>query len=401
MARTSPDPVAPPAQRWDYLDQLRAILMLVGIPYHVGLIYASHAAWIIDSPDESMLVTGFLQFSHTFRMPVFFLLAGFFSMLMIRRQGVGRWFQGRLWRVGVPLLTSLLLISPLIVLATATAQGGFGYALAGLLAEARHPTENWTVHLWFLIYLLAYCGLLALVWQMRGPLRLEWAIGAAQDALERRPWLGWLGLFGLGIATLGTAVVAAALEASYLLGNIMIPALFMADLLVFLAGALLALRLSWLEHFTRPRPVIWVLAVVAATVMSVTQPEETAIARIVTYFLMPIVGVLAAHVLFSAARMWLDRSTAFSREMVQGAMSMYLVHVVFVCWLGLAFLYVPLPALVEFALITVVAFAASWGFHRLVRRSPLLALLFNGVRPAVRAPTLAAAPGQVRGNEAS
>ena len=100
------------------MDQLRAILMLIGIPYHVGLVYAAHAVWIVESSEKSLPVTWVIQFSHTFRMPVFFLIAGFFSALMIPRRGLGLWLAGRAWRIGIPLLTSLILVSPLMVLAS-------------------------------------------------------------------------------------------------------------------------------------------------------------------------------------------------------------------------------------------------------------------------------------------
>lgn len=133
--------------RWDYLDQLRAILMLAGIPYHVGLVYASHATWIVASPDKSGVMTWIIQFSHTFRMPAFFLIAGLFAMLIVRRRGPGTWLKGRLLRLGVPLATSLLVISPLMVMASAVASGGPSNALPGLLEAARNPSPIWTVHL--------------------------------------------------------------------------------------------------------------------------------------------------------------------------------------------------------------------------------------------------------------
>jgi glucan biosynthesis protein C len=382
MSAPPPSPRSPAlpggSQRWDYLDQMRAILMLVGIPYHVGLIYAYHATWIIESPDKSMPLTWFLQYSHTFRMPVFFLLAGFFGMLMIRRSDAATWLKGRVWRLGLPLVTALVLVSPPIVMASAVANGGWGHAIPGLLAALRSPDANWTVHLWFLIYLLGYCVLLAAAWGLRGPLRLERGLQAFQDRVERHPATGWLALLGTGLVCVGSAVLAALAGASYLLGEILIPAMFVGHGLVFLAGALLAVRLSWLEAFTRPRWGIWGLAIVSAGIMAVFQPEDDDLSRLITYFLWPIVGILFAHLLLSAARQWLDHSTALSRAMVDGAMTMYLVHVVFACWLAVGFLFVDWPAWAEFGIITVAAFLLSWGSHLLVRRSPLLMLLFNG-----------------------
>ncbi|MDJ0389128.1 acyltransferase family protein [Roseomonas sp. E05] len=371
-------------QRWDYLDQLRAILMLAGIPYHAGLVYGSHAAWIVASPDHSEVFTWLLQFSHTFRMPAFFLLAGLFGMLLVRRRGSGAWWRDRLRRLGLPLATSLALVSPLLVLAGAVAQGGPENAVPGLLQAMRNPGADWTVHLWFLIYLLLYVSLLAGLWQLRGSLRLEQGLAAFQDAVERRPAWGGLALLGLGAATLVVAAAGKLLNASYLLGGIFIPAEFFANGLVFLCGALLAYRPTWLEAFTRPRWSIWAVALGAAALMAVCQEGEGDASRAATYFLMPIVGILFSHLLLSGARRWLDRSTPLSKAMVEGAMTIYLVHVVFVLWLSVAFLKIPLPPLLEILIIVTLSAVLSCGFHRLIRRSPPLMLLFNGVWPAPR-----------------
>ncbi|WP_419900485.1 acyltransferase family protein [Roseomonas sp. USHLN139] len=377
-------------ERWDFLDQLRAILMLVGIPYHVGLVYAAHAVWIVESPEKSLPVTWALQFSHTFRMPVFFLIAGFFASLMIRRRGAGHWLAGRARRIGIPLLTSLVLVSPLMVLASGVAAGGVGNALPALLAEMSSPSAAWTVHLWFLIYLLIYCVLFAGLWLLGSRCGIGALVGRAQDRLEQDPWLGWLGLAAVGLVVLACAVVAAKLEMAYLMGGIFVAGQFVADGLMFLVGALTAARPAWFDAFTRPRWPVWAAALATAVTMAVFQDDDGDMGRAITYFLMPVVGVLFAHLLLSAARLWLDRRTRLSATMVEAAMTMYLVHVPIVLWLAVGFLAVGWPAEVEFLLITIISAAASYGFHRLVVRHPALAVLFNGQAASVRfkAPTI-------------
>jgi len=371
----------PGSRRWDDLDQLRAILMLAGIPYHVGLVYASHATWIVDSPDESQAMTWLIQFSHTFRMPAFFLLAGLFAMLLVRRRGPGPWLAGRIRRIGIPLATSLVLVSPLMVMASAVSQGGFGNAVPALLAELRNPSANWTVHLWFLIYLLPYCGLFAGLYVLTGPVRVERATAAIHGALARRPLLAWAALTGMGLATVAAAAAAKLVDAAYLMGGIFVPAQFVAYGLMFLTGALIASRPVWLESFRQPNWSVWALAFASATAMAAFQDDDGDLSRAATYFLMPIVGVLFSHVLLSAARRWLDRRTRFSRAMVEAAMTMYLVHVAFVLWLSVAFLAVPWPAEVEILLIILLSAGGSYGFCRMVAASPLLTYLFNGTTP--------------------
>lgn len=365
-------------ERWAFLDQLRAILMLIGIPYHVGLVYAAHAVWIVESSEKSLPVTWAIQFSHTFRMPVFFLIAGFFASLMIPRRGLGPWVVGRARRLGIPLLTSLILVSPLMVLASGVAAGGATNAIPTLLTEMSSPSSAWTVHLWFLLYLLIYCFLFAGFWHLGSRLRLGALIARAQDRLEQTPWLGWLSLMALGGVVLASALVAAKLDVAYLMGGIFVAGQFVADGLMFLVGALLASRPAWFEAFTRPRWPVWAFALITAVVMAVFQDEEGDLSRAITYFLMPVVGVLFAHLLLSASRLWLDRQSRLSAAMVKAAMTMYLVHVPIVLWLSVGFLAVKWPPEAEFLAITFLSVAASYGFYCLVIRHPTLALLFDG-----------------------
>ncbi|ATR20219.1 hypothetical protein CTJ15_07855 [Roseomonas sp. FDAARGOS_362] len=359
--------------------------MLIGIPYHVGLVYAAHAVWIVESSEKSLPVTWVIQFSHTFRMPVFFLIAGFFSALMIPRRGLGLWLAGRAWRIGIPLLTSLILVSPLMVLASGVAAGGATNAIPTLLTEMSSPSAAWTVHLWFLLYLLIYCMLFAGLWLLGSRWGLGAPIGRVQDRIEQNPWLGWLGLAALGLVVLASAVVAAKLDIAYLMGGIFVAGQFVADGVMFLVGALIASRPTWFEAFIRPRWPVWAVALATAVTMAVFQDDDGDMSRAITYFLMPVVGVLFAHLLLSSARLWLDRRTRLSAAMVEAAMTMYLVHVPIVLWLTVGFLAVGWPAEVEFLLITIITVAASYGFHCLVARHPILVVLFNGQAASARA----------------
>lgn len=59
-----------PAQREYFLDSIRAWLMLLGIPFHISLIYSSHV-WHVNSASPSWGLTLFNDFIHSFRMQVF------------------------------------------------------------------------------------------------------------------------------------------------------------------------------------------------------------------------------------------------------------------------------------------------------------------------------------------
>jgi glucan biosynthesis protein C len=59
-----------PTEREYFLDSIRAWLMLLGIPFHISLIYSSHS-WHVNSQMPSWWLTLFNDFIHAFRMQVF------------------------------------------------------------------------------------------------------------------------------------------------------------------------------------------------------------------------------------------------------------------------------------------------------------------------------------------
>ena len=102
------------ARRHD-LDALRAIAMLLGIALHVGLGYVP--GWIItDDGDPQMLhqtSEGFnvmFQIIHGFRMPLFFLISGFFTAMLWRKRGVSALLKHRYARIFIPCMLGLIFI---------------------------------------------------------------------------------------------------------------------------------------------------------------------------------------------------------------------------------------------------------------------------------------------------
>jgi len=377
-------PKLAPRQRWAFLDQVRAWLMLLGIPYHVGLVYATrtpiHGPWLVSSPELSEPVTLALDFSHTFRMPVFFLLAGFFAMWVIRKRGPGRWCRSRLLRLGVPLVSSALVLSPLVMLAIAAANAPEGQVLESWAGQIAKLGPHWIVHLWFLSDLLILCCLCALLWHFRAALRLEPLLDRVAGLVERHWVVAPLLVLAVGCIAAGVAGAAKLLGIGYPLWGMIVPARLAGHGMAFLAGAMIAYRAGWLDSFTRPRPLLWALALLAAAAQMMVQHDTSPIARVLTLALVPVLGVIFAQVLLSAARHWLDKETPASRALVEASMTMYLVHVPIAFWLAVAMLETPLPPLLETVLLTAVTGLISFAIHRLLRRSALLSMLFNGQR---------------------
>ena len=142
-----------PAQREYFLDSIRAWLMLLGIPFHISLIYSSHS-WHVNSAEPSWWLTLFNDFIHAFRMQVFFVISGYFSYMLFLRYPLKKWWKVRVERVGIPMLTAipLLTLPQFIMLQYVKGKTETWHTLT--LYE-KYNTLVWelTSHLWFLLVL--------------------------------------------------------------------------------------------------------------------------------------------------------------------------------------------------------------------------------------------------------
>ena len=86
--------------RYHALDALRAAMMFLGIYLHAVVAYSPIGGW----PYKPLQLTTALDWStgltHVFRMPIFYVMAGFFTALLLQRYGFRRSVGNRFWRVG-------------------------------------------------------------------------------------------------------------------------------------------------------------------------------------------------------------------------------------------------------------------------------------------------------------
>jgi peptidoglycan/LPS O-acetylase OafA/YrhL len=69
------------------LDALRAIAMLLGIVLHAALSFAP-IAWTVQDSRQSDFYYVLFACIHGFRMPLFFMLSGFFTAMLWRKRGL-------------------------------------------------------------------------------------------------------------------------------------------------------------------------------------------------------------------------------------------------------------------------------------------------------------------------
>ena len=101
--------------RWHHLDALRGFAMVLGIGLHVSLAFVP---WVWPAQDVTSNIDGFYdEFFHAvhgFRMPLFFLLSGFFTAMLWRRRGLRSLVEHRIRRIAIPLALGMVTIVPVM-----------------------------------------------------------------------------------------------------------------------------------------------------------------------------------------------------------------------------------------------------------------------------------------------
>ncbi|HTF83747.1 MAG TPA: acyltransferase family protein, partial [Cellvibrio sp.] len=95
--------------RLHYLDNLRALAMIGGVFFHAALAYSPmlHHLWLTADSQQSEVVDIVSWFSHLFRMPVFFVIAGFFVAYLVGKRGMRGMLANRAKRILLPFIIFL------------------------------------------------------------------------------------------------------------------------------------------------------------------------------------------------------------------------------------------------------------------------------------------------------
>ncbi len=366
------------ARRHD-LDALRAVFLLFGIPYHASLT-ARPGGWIANFHDPSVDFIYLADYLHLFRMPGFYMIAGYFAAMLLQKRPVASYLPSRLHRLVPPFLAGTFLLVPLmhfLLLCIAGNPDPLGRWWEIMTMTERNPFE----HLWFVQVLLYYtAGLAALVWIVPALAHAE--IRGEQRILVRCfiPLTLATGLV-LGLCGLGSLQ----LERYRYLNNFAVnflSARYALDYLPwFLLGTMLQripaldrrfARFSWILFATGLAASI-VVALYPRTVPFLWRPVLTGVAALC--LTQASLGALAHFI--HGERRWV-------KALVSASFVIYLFHEPLIVLVTPLLDHLPIPLWPRFILLCLIAFFGSYGIWKLIKRSPALRYLFNGERPKKR-----------------
>ena len=366
--------------REHFWDGLRAFLMLLGIPYHVALSYQPGQDFIVHSGEG---VRGFAQFAqalHLFRMPAFFVIAGYFAMLLLARRDPAGWLKGRFVRLGVPFLTCLVTLVPAMNIICELSNLPWPEAMRSWRENSLTSGGYWVRHLWFIIVLLYFCTIAAglAAWMPR-----------VRSGLLPQRIDGWaarhLALTLLGLAVVVGAWEALALEAFYHAGwATMLPqqVLRLDEVIIFapwfLLGCVLVRARETLVEVTRFSWPILAVAIVGTAGWSWIHND---VAPMTERFVGTFAALGTTQVLIAGARTLLDRPVPLIRRLTDASFVIYLFHlpvIVLLVWLAQP---LPIPPLAKALGIMALSFGVSYAIWRVIGRVRSMSVLFEGMPP--------------------
>ncbi|ELY4479579.1 glucans biosynthesis protein MdoC [Cronobacter turicensis] len=314
-------------QREFFLDSIRAWLMLLGIPFHISLIYSTHQ-WHVNSLTPSVGLTLFNDFIHAFRMQVFFVISGYFSYMLFLRYPRKRWWKVRVERVGIPMLTAipLLTLPQFLMLQYVKGRTETWQTLSGY---EKFNTLVWelTSHLWFLLVLVVFTtlGLLIFQWVKNAP-------EAKSAALAERLTLGKLSalflLFGVAFAALRRLIfiVYAPILSDGLFNFVVMQTLFYSPF--FILGALAFKHASLKNRFTTFSPgcALGAAAAFVAYLLNQRYGSGDAWMYETDNVISMLMGLWMVNVVFSLGHRLLNFKSARVTYFVNASLFIYLVH---------------------------------------------------------------------------
>ncbi len=375
--------------RIHYLDNLRALAMLLGVYLHGALAYAepSRSIWIATNPQGSAALDASIWWIHLFRMGLFFLLSGYFAKLMIKRKGLKPFLSNRAIRIVLPfvLFWPLLMVAMTIVFVFAFAYVKEPQGLLQLIVAAsqdpeaaKSSTPYTTMHLWFLYYLLMF-SLIAAVGSRWTRLKFDW--------LFQRNWLLALSPLALVPGVLGGGIPFAAPES-------FIPTWwpFAYYGLFYWAGWQLFGREAVLD---RLQPRLWLLVIASVLlfvphyyllpVLDVELIKKAAESRTVTPTLFESVLASYLSVLLTLSALlvgqrFLARSNAWLKFCADSSYWVYLIHLPIVLFLQTLLIPIAMPVFVKLVLVILVTWLFCLATYVVFVRYTPIGWMLNGKR---------------------
>lgn len=360
-------------------------MMMLGLVLHSALTYnvVNHGeAWSLKDPESTSIATDSIVFLvHFFRMPIFFLVAGFFGAMLFYERNPIKMIKNRISRIAYPFVAFLFILWPTIIFT-------FGYTKAvfsGIANPFEKATESLssiyeflpttTFHLWFLYYLMLITfATFLIVSILKKSEKFTNRITNSFNWLIKKPILRILtfsGILFLLYLTLGTSMVEVSVYLTPDLNT------FVFYFFFYLIGWILFKSKHLLNTFMKYDWISMILAFIIATIQGlITQnwDSETMISEYLNSELIMLSNAFIVWLFtFGITGLFIRYGSKYSKRMRYISDSSYWVYLIHLPLTAIipAFIWeFPLPAFVKFIIVlsltTLICFVT---YHYLVRNT--------------------------------
>ena len=373
-------------ERYHSLDAFRAAMMLLGLVLHSAASYTYtplRDAWPFHDPPGLVAFEILLLFIHLFRMPAFFVVAGFFAALLYYRDGARGLIHNRARRVALPLLIFMLTALPLAGAGFLVASRLEGQPLPELRPQGPLLRQQIFGHLWFLYDLLLFYAASIVV--VRVVAMLPAQVRASASAAFHRYAVTGMGALFLGLLTTVTLMPMAGpgLETS---ASLLPPLRILVAYSVFFAfgWSLYRHRDDLIPAFARA----WGRFLSAGLVLFVGYFGIMLAARRLPplawhFTAIALAGPATWCLIFGFLGLFVRRLSSprpVARYLSDASYWMYLTHLTAITWIAAALARSAAPAVVKFTIVLSVSTAVTLVTYHWFVRFTRLGVLLNGRR---------------------
>ena len=378
--------------RLHYMDNLRALAMLVGVFFHAALAYSPFMKelWIAADDESLRSLDVVAWFTHLFRMPLFFLVSGFFAHLLVERKGLRGFLKNRWLRVVLPFV---LFLPPILLMMMGVVWYGTRFLdldtvlvrfITGTLQDWPNGKGKFTTsHLWFL-YCLFWFALATGVAVKWSPIRVR-AVGFFAS-----PWFVLLILPLILVPALATQMVPHPAAEDVFLGYWA----FGFFGVFFFCGWLFWDRFdSWLAIVERFWPLMLAITLVSYGYYYSCIPQQMPLSEVFILFEQPramsfdrlpaalsgaFVSVYATFLSLFAAQKYLRKESRVMRFIADSSYWVYIVHLPILLFIQIHLIRLTMPAALKYIVVVAATFLVGMLSYQWCVRGRALGRLLNG-----------------------
>ena len=350
------------SKRYDDLDALRGILMILGIVLHSANIFSPNV-WAIQNSETSVSYQNLVDFIHAFRMPAFFIVSGFFLHYSFQRHGAKIIRNQRLPRILIPLVVTAITLNSI--------QYSFLHAPSDLLTLQYWIAGKWASHLWFLNVLIYYFAFAYLCFHYI-PKVLDYLSAPLLPLFRRYPSL---------IIFVMPLISLAALKISYLVPESSSERYYfsIAEAIKYAPYFIFGLFIHGVSELRSRFLSLGLCLILMATWTGITVLEVFVDNRILDYLQDQYLSWGLSAACFAFFHRFITQSHTVFTNLSNASYSIYLFHHICVIAYGSMIIALDIPTFIKFLMVMTLTFMTTYLIHgQLVSKINMLSYLFNG-----------------------